>query len=292
MPDPTPARAGAAAARLEAALATISDWPVPHAGAVAVDAGGTLARAGDVGTPRPVASVTKPVVAWATLVAVADGRLRLDDPAGPTAGQGATVRHLLAHAAGLDLDAAGTPIAPGRRRRYSNHGYEVVGDLLARRSGRPLPEVVGATVLGPLGMEGAELVGSAASGLVASVDDLARFARELLAPTLLPRALAHQACSIAFPGLDGVLPGLGPQRPNDWGLGPELRGTKDPHWSSSRLSPSTVGHFGRSGATLWADPTRGVGLVTSSGRDFGDWALTAWPLLDDAVLDALDAVDA
>lgn len=273
-------------ARLERALGTISGWPVPHAGAVVVDAAHELARAGDVDTVRPIASVTKPIVAWAVLVAVAEGRLALDEPAGALAPTGASVRHLLAHASGLDLERGGRPDAPERRRRYSNHGYEVLGELLAARSGRALADVVQDTVLEPLGMAGARLEGSAASGLVADVAGLGRFARELLAPTLIPTDLAAQACRVAFPGLDGVLPGIGPQRPNDWGLGPEVRATKTPHWTSPRLSPATFGHFGRSGSTLWVDPVRGIGLATLSGRDFGDWSLAAWPALDDAVLDA------
>lgn len=275
------------AGRLDRALATIADWPVPHAGAVVVDATGELARAGDVDSARPVASVTKPVVAWAVLIAVAEGSITLEEPAGPTAHEGATVRHLLAHAGGLDLEADGRTDAPGRRRRYSNHGYDVLGELLEERSGLPLAEAIDRAVLEPLGMRTSHLAGPASKGLVASVADLGRFARELIAPTLLPAALADAARRVAFPGLDGVLPGIGRQRPNDWGLGPELRGTKDPHWTSARLSPATLGHFGRSGSTLWVDPTRGIGLATLSGRDFGDWALEAWPALDAAVLDAL-----
>jgi len=31
------------------------------------------------------------------------------------------------------------------------------------------------------------------------------------------------ATRVAFPGLDGILPGYGRQKPNDWGLGVELR---------------------------------------------------------------------
>lgn len=246
----------------------------------------TLARSGDVDRPLPLASVTKPLVAWAVLVAVTEGGIALDEPCGPTAQAGATVRHLLAHAAGLDNEVGGRTIAPATRRVYSNWGYEVLGELLATRTGRPVADALAALVLAPLGMTATRLEGSPAHGAVGTTADLARFAAELLAPTLLPTALAEAARTVAFPGLDGVLPGYGRQRPNDWGLGPEVRGTKDPHWAGRALSPGTVGHFGRSGSLVWADPVLGVGLATLAGREFGDWAREAWPRLNDAVADA------
>lgn len=58
---------------------------------------------GDVDRVFPLASVTKPIVAWSVLVAVERGLISLDDPAGP---EGATVRHLLAHASGLPFEGA------------------------------------------------------------------------------------------------------------------------------------------------------------------------------------------
>jgi CubicO group peptidase (beta-lactamase class C family) len=123
--------------------------------------------------------------------------------------------------------------------------------------------------------------------MTSTVDDLVRFARELLAPVTLDRAAHALLTEPTFSELDGVLPGYGRQRPNSWTCGLELRGSKDPHWSGARLSPRTVGHFGRSGSLLWADPVHGTALVTLSGRDFGDWARTAWPDLNDAVIAAV-----
>ena len=43
------------------------------------------------------------------------------------------------------------------------------------------------------------------------------------------------------------LPGFGMQRPNDWGLGFEIRDGKSPHWTAATNSPSTYGHFGQRG---------------------------------------------
>ena len=64
------------------------------------------------------------------------------------------------------------------------------------------------------------------------------------------------ATSVAFPGLAGVLPGFGRFDPCDWGLGFELRDAKAPHWTGTRNSPATFGHFGQSGGFVWVDPGR------------------------------------
>jgi len=134
-------------------------------------------------------------------------------------------------------------------------------------------------------MDSTTLDGSPAHAMRSSTADLARFVTELVRPSVLDRATHDGLLSLAFPALDGVLPGYGRQRPNGFSLGLEVRGTKEPHWAGTRLSPATVGHFGRSGSLLWADPDRGVGLATLSGRDFDDWAARAWPALNDAVID-------
>src|SRR5436190_1819202 len=72
--------------------------------------------------------------------------------------------------------------------------------------------------------------------------------------------------------------------PLDWGLGFELRDAKEPHWTGSRASPRTFGHFGGSGTFLWVDPDADVSLGVLTDLDFGDWAKEAWPNLSDAVL--------
>jgi CubicO group peptidase (beta-lactamase class C family) len=95
------------------------------------------------------------------------------------------------------------------------------------------------------------------------------------------------ATSVAFPGLAGVLPGFGRQDPLDWGLGFELRDAKSPHWTGSRNSPRTFGHFGASGSFLWVDPDAGLACAVLTGCDFADWCRTAWPALADAVLEEL-----
>ncbi|MGH3672729.1 MAG: serine hydrolase, partial [Pseudonocardiaceae bacterium] len=89
------------------------------------------------------------------------------------------------------------------------------------------------------------------------------------------------------PGLDGVLPGYGMQRPNDWGLGFELKDHKSPHWTGSRNSARTFGHFGQSGTFLWVDPAADLACVALTSRDFGAWAREVWPSFTDRVLTEL-----
>jgi CubicO group peptidase (beta-lactamase class C family) len=269
------------------ALAQLDTWDVPHAAAVVVDRDGpsgttTLAH-GEVDRVQYIASLSKPLTAATVLLEVAAGTLRLDEPIGPTAAQGATVRHLLAHAGGLGFNEGERTMEPGRRRIYSNWGFEVLGDIVADRRGLSFAAVLEERLTGPLGMTSTTLDGSPAFAMRASTIDLARFVAELLAPRVLDPVSHALLMAPAFAELDGVLPGYGRQRPNGFSLGLEVRGAKDPHWAGALLSPATVGHFGRSGSLLWVDPDRGLGLATLSGRDFGDWAAKAWPALNDSL---------
>src|SRR6478735_8528427 len=92
-------------------LAMIENWPVPTAAAAVVRADGTVAGThGPTDRRFPLASVTKPLAAYAVLVAYEEGAVELDEPAGP---EGATVRHLLAHTSGLAFDEHRIQAAPG-----------------------------------------------------------------------------------------------------------------------------------------------------------------------------------
>jgi CubicO group peptidase (beta-lactamase class C family) len=207
----------------------------------------------------------------------------LDEPLGPP---GATVRHLLAHASGLGPEGAAPVSAPERTRIYSNAGFDLLGDRLAELAGRSVAEVLEGEVLGPLGMVRTRLIGRASAGMAGPLVDLARLGQELLRPTLVQPATLATAVTVAFPGLAGVLPGLGRYDPLDWGLGFELRDAKAPHWTGRMNSPETFGHFGASGAFLWVDPVARIAIACLTDRTFGPWALEAWPALSDAVLEA------
>jgi CubicO group peptidase (beta-lactamase class C family) len=268
---------------LEAALEAVRGWGADHAAVAVVGADGVAASIGDPARPAAWASVTKLATAYAVLRAVERDAIALDEPLGPP---GATVRHLLAHASGLGPEGT-TPIsAPERTRIYSNAGYDLLGDLLEERSGLPIATVLEREVLEPLGMTGSRLIGRPSAGMHGTLADLARFGRELLRPSLISRGTLAAATTVVFPGLAGVLPGLGRFDPLDWGLGFELRDAKDPHWTGTRNSVATFGHFGASGTFLWVDPAADIGLACLTERPFGPWALEAWPALSDAVLAA------
>jgi CubicO group peptidase (beta-lactamase class C family) len=266
------------------ALGRIESWPVERAAVAVIGPPAILGARGPLDDVFPLASVTKLFTATAVLVAAEEGVVDLDEPAGPP---GATVRHLLAHASGLPFDGTQPIARPAERRIYSNTGFDILGDVLAERSEMPFDEYLREAVLSPLGLERTELrgLGRPSEGLHAPLGELVGFARELLRPTLVAPETFSEATEIAFPGLAGVLPGIGRQERNDWGLGFELRDAKRPHWTGSRNSPRTFGHFGGAGTFLWVDPEADLTCACLTDREFGDWALTAWPALSDAVLD-------
>jgi CubicO group peptidase (beta-lactamase class C family) len=266
------------------ALEAVADWPVPTVAAAVVGPSGVLAEFGDIRRGFALASVTKPLVARAAQVAVEEGVVELDTPAGPP---GSTVRHLLAHTSGLSMLSAETTAAPGKRRVYSNYGFAVLAATVQQASDIPFERYLAEAVFEPLGMGSSALVGGAEAagyGGESTVADLAAFAADLLRPTLVSPQLHADAITVQFPGLDGVLPGFGVQRPNDWGLGFEIRDGKSPHWTGSSNSGRTFGHFGQSGTFIWADPTADLALVVLTDRDFDKWTYPLWPALSDGVL--------
>ena len=108
----------------------------------------SVRRRGRVHGPRDVelrwASVTKLLTGLAVLVAVEEGTVDLDEPAGPA---GSTLRHLLAHASGLAPEEGPPLMPPGQRRIYSNSGIELAAALVAERAGMPFAEYLRAAVV-------------------------------------------------------------------------------------------------------------------------------------------------
>ncbi|MPV50375.1 serine hydrolase [Pseudactinotalea sp. HY160] len=251
---------------------------------VVADASHVLSVDGDVEGVYPWKSVTKPLAALATLVAIEQGHVRLDEPAGP---EGATVRHLLAHASGLPFEAGAPAQAPGRRRVYSNLGFEALAEHVAARVGMDFPTWVHVAVLEPLELDSVEFTGSAAHAASGNVLDVLGLGIELLTPTLISAELGAQARTVQFPGLDGVLPGFGRQSPNDWGLGYEIRAAKSPHWTAPGADPATFGHFGQSGSFLWVDPNAGLVAAFLGELSFRESVHGAiWPDLNAEILEA------
>jgi CubicO group peptidase (beta-lactamase class C family) len=266
------------------ALDALAHWPVPTVAAAVVGPTGVLAEHGDTRHRFALASVTKPLVARAAQVAVEEGVVELDTEAGPP---GSTVRHLLAHTSGLSMNSNESISEPGKRRVYSNYGFQVLAETIERAAGIEFGQYLAEAVFEPLGMADTSLYGGASVagfGATSTVADLGAFAGELLRPALVSQQMHAEAADVQFPGLDGVLPGFGVQRPNDWGLGFEIRDAKSPHWTGLANSGATFGHFGQSGTFLWVDPAADLALVALTDRNFGEWAYPLWPAMSDEVL--------
>lgn len=265
-------------------LHLIDAWPVTTAAAAVLRSGSLVTDRGPTEHVFRLASLSKPIAAWAVLVAVEEGTVDLDEPIA-----GSSLRHLLAHAGGFGFDGAAPITRPGRRRIYSNTGIEKATEVVAERAGLPFADYLREAVFEPLGMRSTTLRGSPAHGVHANVADVCRFLAETSHPRLVAVETARAATSVQFPGLAGLVPGVGSFVDNAWGLGFEIRDGKSPHWTGTGNSPATYGHFGGSGTMMWVDPSVDLALVALTDRDFDEWstdALRLWPELSDAVLGA------
>jgi uncharacterized protein (TIGR03437 family) len=149
-----------------------------------------------------IASVSKPITAMAVLKLVEEGRVTLDTKVLGLLGRTAsdpravdiTVRHLLQHSAGFDLDtwgfdpsfpdrpsllALGAPLppsrgdvldfvfanlplafAPGTQYSYSNIGYMVLTEVIEKVTGQAYERYMRERILAPLGIERMRIGGS------------------------------------------------------------------------------------------------------------------------------------
>ncbi|MGZ4671676.1 MAG: serine hydrolase domain-containing protein [Ilumatobacteraceae bacterium] len=266
------------------ALQLIDSWPVDNIAAVVVQPDGSVASEGDQQRVFRIASIAKTITTWACLVAVEEGIVALDQPVGQP---GCTLRHLLSHAGGYGFDGAEPIARPERTRIYSNTGIEMAASTVADAAGISFADYLGEAVLAPLAMSATTLRGSPAHRMWSTAADLSRFIHEVRKPRLISESTAHDAATSQFPVLSGIVPGVGKFSPCPWGLGFEVRGDKQPHWTGTTNSPETFGHFGGAGTFLWVDPAVGVACLALTDRSFDEWvdeALRAWPRFSDAVL--------
>ena len=266
----------------------LESWPANTISVAAIGPDGAVHRFGDTSAIFSLASITKLFTAAGVHLAVEEGSVELgqDVPAlldGETS-RGATVADLLAHAGGFG--PAGKILDdPGRRRIYSNGGYELLASVVEAGTRMSFESYLNEGLFAPLQMSATTVPGSPAFAGKSTVEDLLAFVRGL--PALLADPTIEAMTSAYLPELIGVLPGYGRQTPNLWGLGPEIRGTKQPHWTGAGNSPATWGHFGQAGTFLWVDPIREMVLITLTDKPFGDWAVPLWPVFSDAVIDEL-----
>lgn len=95
-----------------------------------------------------IASTGKIITATAILRLVEQGRLRLDDSLAAllpeekwsVAQQGVRLKHLLSHTSGLRYGTDTLAFTPGSGFEYSNHGYNLLAQVIERTTGRPFAE--------------------------------------------------------------------------------------------------------------------------------------------------------
>lgn len=291
--------------RAQDILQEINDWPVEHAAAAIVRGQEEVASYGDTAQPFALASVSKLLSAYAVLVACEEGAFELDDRVPDSVASAfdtpPTVRELLAHASGVGF-AEAVPEKPAQQRRiYSSAGYEILAETITELTGIPFAEYADEALNRTLGMS-VEFSGSAGHGFHASVADLEAFAKELLEPRLLSQEMLDEAMQVQFPGLDGIVPGYGRQKPCPWGLGFELFGesggsaggadgesgtVKSPHWLGESMPGRITGHFGQSGTFFWVDRETNVAAIVLTDEAFGPWAKDRWAPFNDALWEAL-----
>ncbi len=246
-----------------------------------------------------------------------------------------TLRMLLAHSSGLpayvrlfegertrdDLihAACATPLVapPGTKADYSDIGFILLGEILARLAGEPLDAFLQREVFAPLAMtrtrfnppnewrsaippteddrtfrhriiqgevndENASIMGgiSGHAGLFAPVLDLARFAECMLrggAPILQPATVEMFTRRESSPA--GTSRALGWDTPSQ------------PSSSGKHFSAKSFGHLGFTGTSLWIDPEEQLTVTLLTNRTWPDRGSQLIkplrPLLHDAIVEAL-----
>src|SRR5262245_1527884 len=212
---------------------------------------------------------------------------------------------------------------PGTRVAYTNLGPGLLAVVVERLTGREFPAALAELVLGPLGIEGylgsepprapvvltniqSEHVGTELEpynsafwralalpwgGLVTTPSGALGLVRAFAGspPDFLDAATRAEATRDQTGGLAGGLfpPLLWDRAP--WGLGVELRGEHEPHWTSASAGPGSFGHGGSSGCYAWFDPTRQLGWSLHSVRamDIG-LLLRVGPRVAAALIDRAD----
>jgi CubicO group peptidase (beta-lactamase class C family) len=295
-----------------------------------------------------LASLTKLFTGTALLVLNDRRKLALGDPvvsicpefAGPDVRRRAvTIRHLLTHTSGLpahvnfrdEVGAAAviarvcaTPLvaAPGDCVQYSDLGFMLAGEIVARASRMPLDRAIAALVTDPLGAQTVRFVPGAnvKSSIVCTEDDpwrgrllrgevhdencwamggvaghagLFGSAADVAALGELYRTHGESASgrvisrAIAMQAVREQAASDGERRGLSWALKAD-----DAHSCGQRFSEASFGHTGYTGTSLWVDPTRELTVAFLTNRVHvsrdGASILRARGRLHDAVADDVD----
>lgn len=196
----------AQAVTLEAAVRAVLDRPESRrfSGVVLIARGDAPPLLVAHGVPPDarfvIGSVSKQMTAALILRAAEEGRLDLDAPLSAALPDLAddwaarvTVRQLLNHTSGVDARGAPLRASPGAGFSYSNGGYDLLGEVLEARLGRPLAAQFSA-LFAQCGMAGATTSGDPGA------DPVPGFA-EAGDGRLEPVSLARQAGHVASGGV-------------------------------------------------------------------------------------------
>ncbi|MBX0326153.1 beta-lactamase family protein [Oscillochloris sp. ZM17-4] len=209
--------------------------------------------------------------------------------------------------------------APGSVVQYGNVGYGLAAVIVERLSGMPFAAALQDLVLGPLGVEG--YLGDEPPRAPALLADIrgsnppelapfnSAFYRSLALPwaclvttaegaLALVRAFAGRPAGFLSPATladarrsqtDGLPGGAAPPlwyAACPWGVGPDIRGAKQPHWAPPNAAPESFGHAGASGCIAWHDPASDTSYAIMGTRTATNgWLLRHATTLGDALIE-------
>src|SRR5258706_2906491 len=266
-----------------------------------------------------LASLTKPIATATSIMILADrNKLKLDDPVAkyvPEFGKhgkaSITIRHLLTHVSGLPaettlddyrygraeairrISALEPRAAPGVKFIYSDIGYIILEEVVARVSGRDLGKFSAESIFRPLGMtetgylpplelrrraapteirDGAWIVGevhdprafrlggiSGNAGLFSTAGDMSRYAQAILGEGELDgeRILSKESVRAMFAPHDvpGGIRAIG------WDVQTSFSVNR-----GDAMSRRAIGHGGFTGTVLWVDPASDLFVLFLSNR--------------------------
>jgi serine-type D-Ala-D-Ala carboxypeptidase len=206
---------------------------------------------------------------------------------------------------------------PGTRAEYSDIGFIILGSLLERIADESLDRFCQREIFGALGMvhtmfnppialrglipptvedcilrhrviqgevqdENASMLGGVAghAGVFSSADDIAIFANALLRAEYLVRSETLNIFTRRETSPAGTSRALGWDTPSS------------PSQSGKYFSPSSFGHLGYTGTSLWMDPERQLSIVLLTNRTWPDCRnqaiKTIRPAFHDAVIESLE----
>lgn len=266
------------------------------------------------------ASITKPVACLAAVMLVERGLIALDQPAGEIVpafkGKGkeaVRVVHLLTHTSGLpDMVPANVELRrrhagldefvrhvcdcdllfkPGTSVSYQSAGIALLGEIVRRVSGAPLPEFLDREVFGPLGMRDTSLglkgalrtrlasvrlpeeqegtdwhwntdywlnLGVPWGGMLSTVRDITVLAQMFLnggasgGARVIGTATARAMIANRVASMPDIPEAV--KLTHGWGLGWHICLPSSSRNYGDLVSPRTFGHSGATGTVVWADP--------------------------------------